>query len=97
MSDEFKLERDKAKAVQAEALLNNEAFKEAMDTLQATYVQAWITSPLRDEEGRERLWRHVQTLAKVREHLAKVISDGKLAEHELRSSYQDQQRKLRSV
>jgi hypothetical protein len=41
--------------------------------------------PAADTAGRERLWQTVNVLGKVKDHLARVAADGKLAQHELNS------------
>ena len=51
-------------------------------TLDEEYVKAWQTWPAADTAGRERLWQAVNVLGKVRDHLGRVLADGKLAQRE---------------
>jgi hypothetical protein len=39
--------------------------------------------PAADTAGRESLWQAVNVLGKVRDHLARIVADGKLAQREL--------------
>ena len=67
----------------AKTLLENELLQEAFKTLEDDYTAAWKTWPAADTAGRERLWQAVNVLGKVREHLARIVADGKLAQREL--------------
>ena len=68
---------------QAEALSRNELLVEAFAALDAQYVNAWRVTPARDVIAREKLWQAVNVLGLVRQHLAKIVSDGRLAQAEL--------------
>ena len=81
--DEDKLERAMCRAAQAEALMRNELLVEAFAALDAQYVNAWRVTPARDVIAREKLWQAVNVLGLVRQHLAKIVSDGRLAQAEL--------------
>lgn len=83
MTDEIALSRAAARAAQAQSLLDNELLKEALETLEATYIKAWRYSNVDDDKVRERLWQAVQIVGKVRDHLSIVVSHGKLADREL--------------
>jgi hypothetical protein len=84
MIDESKLRLDAARAARARALLDNELLIEAFTKLETDYVAAWKLTPARDNDGRERLWQAVQIVGKIKDHLATVIENGKLAEAELK-------------
>ena len=71
------------RAAQAEALMCNELLQAAFATLDAEYVRAWRVTPARDAIAREKLWQAVNVLGKVRDHLAKIIANGKIAQAEL--------------
>jgi hypothetical protein len=71
------------RGARARALLENELFRDAFKTLEDDYTAAWKTWPAADTAGRERLWQAVNVLGKVRDHLARVVADGKLAQREL--------------
>jgi hypothetical protein len=80
---EDKLQSAINRAVQAEALLRNELLTEAFAALDAQYIAAWRTTPARDVVAREKLWQAVNVVGLVKDHLGKVVSDGKLAQAEL--------------
>src|SRR5262245_25256090 len=80
---EDKLQTSIARGARAEALLKNELLQEAFATLERDYIEAWKISPARDTDGRERLWQAVNIVGKVRDHLVKVVNDGKLARRHL--------------
>ncbi len=85
MTDEIKLTGDAARGMQADSLLRNDLVQEAYQALEAELVKAWIDSPARDTEGRERLWAAVQANRKHQNYLRSIIDNGKLAEAELAS------------
>lgn len=80
---EDKLQAAISRGARAEALLGNELLQEAFARLEQDYIEAWKTSPARDNDGRERLWQAVNIVGKVRDHLVKVINDGKLSQRHL--------------
>lgn len=84
MIDEIALRRDMARAAQAEALLKNELLVEALATMEADYTKALFLTKPGEELAREKLYLAVNVVRKVRDHLAKVVSDGSLAQRELR-------------
>ena len=67
----------------AKTLLENELLQEAFKTLEDDYTAAWKTWPAADTAGRERLWQAVNVLGKVRDHLGRLVADGRLAQREL--------------
>lgn len=81
--DEFKLNRDRHRALQAEGLINSELLTEAFDNLEAEYIQAWKQTRVEDERGREKLFLAVNVIGKVRHHLGLIAANGRLAEQEL--------------
>ena len=80
---EDKLHESISRGARAEALLQNDLLQEAFVRLEQDYVEAWRVSPARDTDGRERLWQAVNVVAKVREHIVKVVNDGKLSQRHL--------------
>lgn len=83
MSDEFKLQRDISRQARAEELMRNEMLQEAFATLEVSYIKAWRETLARDTDARERLWQAVQVVGKVRDHIVRVVADGKLAQREI--------------
>lgn len=83
MSDEHKLNQATNKAAQVEALLRNEHLTAAFTGLETAYIAAWRVTDARDTDARERLWQAVQVVGKVRDHLTKIMSDGRIAQTEI--------------
>jgi hypothetical protein len=82
-TDEDKTERAISRGAR-EALLGNELLQEAFAVLDTSYVQAWRTAPVRDAQMREKLWQAVNIVGKVKDHLARIVADGKLAQADLK-------------
>jgi hypothetical protein len=80
---EIKLNADTARQARAEALLANELLQEAFARLEDRYLEEWRVSQFRDTDARERLWQAVNIVGKVKDHLAKIVRDGKLAQREI--------------
>jgi hypothetical protein len=80
---EDKLQASISRAARAEALLKNELLQEAFTQLEDDYTAAWKTWPAADTAGRERLWQAVNVLGKVKDHLTRVVADGRLAQRQL--------------
>jgi hypothetical protein len=95
MAEESVLEYAAAKAVRAQALLDDEILAEAFATLDANYTSAWRRTTIDDAAGREKLFLAVNIVGKVRDHLLSVIADGKLAQAELNELVQVAERRKR--
>jgi hypothetical protein len=83
MTDELALRRDADRAARADRLLKDETFIETLDGLGDAYFKAWLATNARDTDGRERLWLARTVLTRVREDIATLVSNGKIAMHEL--------------
>jgi predicted metal-dependent hydrolase len=83
MSDEQRLNHDIARQARAQALMENELLQEAFARLEERYLAEWRVCQFRDTDARERLWQAVNILGKVKDHLAKIVNDGKLAQREI--------------
>ena len=84
MVDEHKLLRDQARAVGAQALLENDLFNEALESIERDLIAAWKATPARDTDGRERCWSAIQQLGKIKGFVETVLRDGKLASAKLK-------------
>jgi len=82
--DELKLRIDQDRAQQAKDLLNNPLLKEALEAIQAEVVKNWSEAPVRDEEGKEILWRLYKSSQKFSAVLQGYIESGKLATEQLK-------------
>jgi len=67
----------------AREVLENEAFDGAFNAIELELVEAWKTSPARDEAGRQEIWKYLTLLKKVKTQLESTLQDGKVAELDL--------------
>lgn len=81
--DESKLRIDEARARKAKGLIEDELLTEAFSTLEAAYIKAWRETSILDVSGREKLFLAVNVIGKVKDHLAHVLDNGKVAAKEL--------------
>jgi hypothetical protein len=81
--DTGKLNQELGRASEAQAILNNDLFKEAFETVKAAYTEAWLNSPARDTEGREKIYQFMQALTAVEGHLVSVVQTGEMAKAQL--------------
>lgn len=74
-------------AAKAHEVLENEAYQRAFDDIRKEYTDAWMNSPARDQEGREKLYLMLQLTNKLQATLQGMLADGKQAqiqkEHEV--------------
>src|SRR3546814_848596 len=66
-----------------QAMQELERTRDAFALLKNEYIAAWENTPLRDVDGRERLWQAVQIVGKVENHLGQVIVNGRVAERDM--------------
>jgi hypothetical protein len=83
-TDERQLQNDVTRAEQARALLDNLLLSDTFAALERSYLDAWRTTHVDDTAAREKLFLAVNVVGKVRDHLSKIISDGALAQRELK-------------
>lgn len=85
MVDEHKLLRDQHRALGAQALLENDLFNEALESIERDLIAAWKATPARDTDGRERCWSAIQQLGKIKGYVENVLSNGKMAAEDLKN------------
>ena len=95
MSDKSKLQQAAGKAVRAQELLENDLLAEAFKELEDNYTAAWRASTIDDINGREKLFLAINIVGKVRDHLTVVVTNGKLAQAELKELAQTAERRKR--
>jgi hypothetical protein len=83
MTQEGKLSVAIARAARAQVLIEDALLAEAFAALEARYVEEWRLSQFRDTDARERLWQAVNVLRKVKDHLSRILADGRLAQREI--------------
>jgi hypothetical protein len=95
MSDENRLDQAVAKGLRAQALLDNELLAEAFEGLEDNYTAAWRATTIDDVAAREKLFLAINIVGKVRDHLAAIVANGKLAQAELKELAQVTERRKR--
>ena len=90
MDDEDKRRREAGRGQAAAELMANPLLAEAFAAVEQGYIDAWASNRAPDggalrlgPEGRERLWHAVQTVRKVREALADVVTTGEMARRQI--------------
>ena len=67
------------KAAQAEAILDSDVFREALENLKNEYTNIWLnTRDIKDTQIREDLHRSLLLLPEVERHLRIMVEKGKL-------------------
>lgn len=95
MTDEHALIRDSARADRATALIGDEMLIEAFKGLEDSYIAAWRATTIEDVTGREKLFLAINVVGKVRDHLAGIVNNGKLAKAELKALAETAERRKR--
>src|SRR5882762_8596176 len=95
MPDENRLDQAATRAVRAQELLNNELLGDAFGTLEESYLSAWRATTIEDVSGREKLFLAINIVGKVRDNLISVVSNGSMAEAELKALRETAERKKR--
>jgi hypothetical protein len=93
--DETKLGETATKAMRAQDLLDDELLSEAFEGLEQTYTAAWRATGIEDVGAREKLFLAINIVGKVRDHLTSVLTNGKLAQAELKELARTAERRKR--
>jgi hypothetical protein len=81
VADEFKEIQHIDRGVKAEKLLKDPLLIEAFEAVHTALQKAWSESPVRDMEGREKLFLMIKAAKDVRGYLEQAVRDGKVAVH----------------
>jgi hypothetical protein len=95
MTDEIALQRAVNRAQQARTLLESDLLKESFKSLEDAYTAAWRATKIEDVTGREKLFLAVNVIGKVRDHLSGIVSNGSVAEAEIKDLRETAERKKR--
>jgi hypothetical protein len=95
MTDESKLNQAAARAGRVQDLLDNELLAESFKRLEENYTAAWRATGIDDFGAREKLFLAINIVGKVRDHLAAIVANGKLAQAELKELAQTAERRKR--
>lgn len=71
------------RGIDANQVLNNEAFKLAMYRLKTSVIQEWKACPVRDQEGALLLLQLAKLTDKFESILVGMVETGKLTQHNL--------------
>jgi hypothetical protein len=85
MMDEGRISLELARAAQAERLLADDIFKDALNAVKAKYEADWLGSRLDDTQKRERCFLAMRALADVIRHIEMHVATGKLAKAEVKN------------
>ncbi len=83
IQQEAKLKSEVARAERANELMDDELMVEAFTLLNSKLTAEWSNSPVRDTEGRERIWLMQKLLKSVGDHLREIALTGKMASLQL--------------
>lgn len=75
-----------ALGAQAKAVIENPAFKLAVEKVEHSMFEAWKNSAPGESEGRERLYVHVHVLRSLQAALNEILGDGKIAKEKMISA-----------
>ncbi len=90
-----KLQLDRARAARAQDLIENEMLQEAFATLKQTYIAQWEGTTAPEHLLREKYWLAARAVDVIKDHLAKVLQNGRLAEVELKRFAENEAHKKR--
>ena len=76
-------EQDLYNGDRAREVLENEAYIAAYDAINTEITEQWKTSPIRDQDAREKLFLMQKMLQKIRSSLEATMTSGTLARAEL--------------
>lgn len=71
------------RARQAQAVLENPAFRDAIDKVKEQFFEQWCATAANAVEERERLWAHIAVLGNVEAALRAAMGNGALAKVDL--------------
>lgn len=72
-----------ARAKQAEQIVNDPLVIEILDALERKWLDAIVSSPVDDTEGREGAYRMLKSMQQFRGAFVSIMDDGKIAAAEL--------------
>ncbi len=68
---------------EAQQVLDNPAYKQAMETLRTAVVEQWKDCPIRDKEGQTLLLQLAKLCDKFEGILGGVVETGKMSQHKI--------------
>ena len=83
MARDGKLREEVEKGKQVDALTKNPMFNEVFENLEEEFLTAWKMSKMQDNEERERIYYLYQSLLALKNALANLSANGRLAQNQL--------------
>ena len=80
---EAKLRTQQERAAHAERLLKDPLLQEAFETLNTEFMRTWRQTDVNDTEARERIYNLCTALDTLKQQIASVVVDGKIAKMNL--------------
>ena len=80
---ESQLRSEATRGQRANELMADDLIVEAFTLLNDRLTKEWADSPVRDSEGRERIWLMQKLLKNVGDHINEIAQTGKLASLQL--------------
>ena len=80
---EIKLNQEVAKGEKAQIILEDELFKEAIQSIKEDYMNQFVGTSYKDSDARTALWIAIHQLDKIVGHLTELMNTGKLASKQL--------------
>lgn len=71
------------RGIDANQVLNNEAFKDAFTVLRSAVVEEWKKCPVRDQDGALLLLQLAKLTDKFESILVGMVESGKMAQHQI--------------
>jgi hypothetical protein len=79
----MELEKEQQRGHRAKAILEDEIFVEAVQKVSGELDTEWVSSPVRDTEGREKIYMMKKMLNVLLVQLRSVMETGKLASKQI--------------
>ena len=79
----MELEKEQQRGHRAKAILEDEIFVEAIQKVSGELDTEWVNSPVRDTEGREKIYMMKKMLNVLLVQLRSVMETGKLASKQI--------------
>ena len=90
--DQVQRSQELSRSNQAKQILENNLFKEAVESLKKIYSEALLEKTgAKESDTREKLWIAYNVVGKVEQHLKSILETGKLAEKQLEIFRKNQQ------
>ena len=92
--DQAQRSQELSRSSQAKQILENNLFKEAIESLKKIYSEALLEKTgAKESDTREKLWIAYNVVGKDEQHLQSILETGKLAEKQLEIFRKSQQEK----